>query len=100
MKVSPIALTLAAVAAPTALAFGPVPARRAVTSRSSALFDAAFNSVDTNAKSTVQPVIMVDEETANTIQRPYVLREPASVDQMDVDDEAFFDNLPRGVRLG
>ena len=97
MKVSPIALTLAAVAAPTVLAFGPVPART-VTSRSSALFDAASNSVDTNAKSTVKPVIMVDEETANSVQIPSVVREPASVEQMDVDDEDFVNNLPRGVK--
>ena len=98
MKISPFALTLAAVA-PTALAFGPAPTRT-VTSSSSALFDAASNSVDTDAKSTpVQPLIMVNEETEDSIVRPNVVRAAASVEQMDVEDEAFFDNLPLGVRL-
>jgi subtilisin family serine protease len=98
MKISPIALTLAAVA-PTALAFGPAPART-VTSSSSALFDAASNSVDTNAKTTpVQPLIMVDEETEDSIVKPNVVRAAASVEQMAVEDEAFFENLPLGVQL-
>jgi subtilisin family serine protease len=98
MKISPIALTLAAVA-PTALAFGPAPART-VTSSSSALFDAASNSVDTNTKSTpVQPLIMVDEETEDSILRPKVVKAAASVEQMDVEDEAFFENLPLGVKM-
>mmetsp|Transcript_5799 Transcript_5799/g.10462 ORF Transcript_5799/g.10462 Transcript_5799/m.10462 type:complete len:377 (+) Transcript_5799:73-1203(+) len=101
MKISPIALTLAAVAAPTALAFGPVPAR-IPCSRSSALYTASTSvGADTNVKSTatVQPLIMVDEDTEDSIVRPRVVRKPASAEQMDVEEEAFFDNLPVGVKL-
>ena len=92
MKISPIALTLtlAAVAAPTTLAFGPAPAR---TPRSSSSSSALFS------KSTAQPLIMVDDNTEDAIVRPKVIKKPASVEQMDVEDEAFFDNLPLGVKL-
>ena len=96
MKISPIALTLtltlAAVAAPTTLAFGPAQARTPrprSSSSSSALF----------SKSTAQPLIMVDDNTEDAIVRPKVIKKPASVEQMDVEDEAFFDNLPVGVKL-
>ncbi len=105
MKISPTALTLtlAAVAAPTALAFGPVPVpARIPCSRSSALYTASISvGADTNVKSTAtaQPLIMVDEDTEDSIVRPRVVRKPASAEQMDVEDEAFFDNLPVGVKL-
>jgi subtilisin family serine protease len=42
---------------------------------------------------------MVDEDTEDSIVRPRVVRKPASAEQMDVEDEAFFDNLPVGVKL-
>ena len=104
MKISPIALTLtlAAVAAPTAFAFGPVPAR-IPHSRSSASALFVSVSADTNVKvkstATAQPLIMVDEDKEDSISRPKVVRKPASAEQMDVEDEAFFDNLPLGVKL-
>lgn len=104
MKISPTALTLtlAAVAAPTAFAFGPVPAR-IPHSRSSALCVSisADNNVEVKSTATAQalPLIMVDEAKEDSIARPKVIRKPASAEQMDVEDEAFFDNLPLGVKL-
>ncbi len=42
---------------------------------------------------------MVDENKEDAIVRPKVVRKPAIVEQMDVEDEAFFDNLPLGAKL-
>ena len=92
MKISPIALTLAAVAAPTVLAFGPGLARTH-RSRSSALSVATPTGVSIGA----QPLIMAVDNKEDAIVRPKVIRKPASAEQVDVDDEAFFDNLPLGV---
>lgn len=40
---------------------------------------------------------MAVDNKEDAIVRPKVIRKPASAEQVDVDDEAFFDNLPLGV---